>query len=64
MMPPSRAQFVDIVELADLHNVAVDIRGRATYRATRTSKPVALATIDCSKLILEPSAKLVTMAGF
>ena len=30
----------------------------------RTSKPVALATIACSKLIFEPSAKLVTIAGF
>ena len=30
----------------------------------RTLKPVALATIVCSKLILEPSAKLVTIAGF
>ena len=29
-----------------------------------TLKPVALATIACSKLIFEPSAKLVTMAGF
>jgi sugar phosphate permease len=30
----------------------------------RTLKPVALATIACSKLIFEPSAKLVTIAGF
>ncbi len=30
----------------------------------RTRKPVALATIDCSQLILVPSAKLVTIAGF
>ena len=29
-----------------------------------TTKPVALATIACSKLIFEPSAKLVTIAGF
>ena len=29
-----------------------------------TLKPVALATIACSQLILVPSAKLVTMAGF
>jgi len=30
----------------------------------RTLKPVALATIDCSKLIFEPSANEVTMAAF
>ena len=29
-----------------------------------TLKPVALATMVCSKLILEPSAKLVTIAPF
>ena len=29
-----------------------------------TTKPVALATMACSKLIFEPSAKLVTIAGF
>ena len=29
-----------------------------------TVMPVALATIACSKEILVPSAKLVTMAGF
>ncbi len=30
----------------------------------RTLKPVALATIVCSKLIFEPSANDVTIAGF
>ncbi len=30
----------------------------------RATKPVALATMASSKLILEPSAKLVTIAGF
>ena len=30
----------------------------------RTLKPVALATMLCSKLIFEPSAKLVTIAAF
>ena len=30
----------------------------------RTLNPVALATIVCSKLIFEPSAKDVTMAAF
>ena len=30
----------------------------------RTLKPVALATMVCSKLVFEPSAKLVTIAGF
>ena len=30
----------------------------------RTLKPVALATIDCSKLIFEPSANEVTIAAF
>ena len=29
-----------------------------------TLKPVALATIACSKLIFEPSANEVTIAGF
>jgi hypothetical protein len=31
---------------------------------SRTPNPVAFATIACSKLILEPSAKLVTIDGF
>ena len=30
----------------------------------RTLKPVAFATIDCSKLIFDPSAKEVTIAAF
>ena len=30
----------------------------------RTLKPVALATMVCSKLIFEPSANDVTMAAF
>ena len=30
----------------------------------RTENPVALATMACSKLIFDPSANEVTMAGF
>ncbi len=30
----------------------------------RTLKPVAFATIDCSKLIFDPSANEVTIAAF
>ena len=58
------AQLVDVVELADLHDVAAVLERRATCRATAPMNPVALATIACSKLIFEPSAKLVTIAGF
>ena len=57
------AQLVDVVKLADLHDVARYSRPRDMPRDC-TLKPVALATIACSKLIFEPSAKLVTIAGF
>jgi hypothetical protein len=57
------AQFLDVVQLADLEESPVYGRPRDMPRE-RTLKPVALATMLCSKLILEPSAKLVTIAAF
>ena len=58
------AELVEVVELGEVHDRAVVDERPGTSRARSTLKPVALATIVCSKLILEPSANDVTMAGF
>ena len=57
------AQLVDVVERLDVERGASKEMPRDIPRV-RTMNPVALATIDCSKLIFEPSAKDVTIAGF
>ena len=48
----------------DLHDRAVVLNAARHARAYATLKPVAFATIACSKLIFEPSANEVTIAGF
>ena len=51
--------YIDGVSMTDPSNVAPRDIPRS-----RTVNPVALATIVCSKLILEPSANDVTIAAF
>ncbi len=56
------AQFVDVVQLPIVITSPRYSSPRDMPRDL-TTKPVALATMACSKLIFEPSAKLVTIAG-
>ena len=62
-MPPRLRTSIEVVERRDVHDRPL-IGDAAGHSALNDLKPVAFATIACSKLIFEPSAKDVTIAGF
>ena len=58
------AELVDVVELVRCPSIEPSYAVPRDMPRARTVKPVAFATIACSKLIFEPSANDVTIAGF